>query len=69
MGLTDYTFGDKRFFQSGVGYERERIKYLLDTSIDCKCDEKCVTDVNIYAFVLEELGIDLFKLIDRDVDD
>jgi len=69
MGLSDYTFGDKRFFQSGVGYERERIKKLLDTSRDCDCSDTCRTDVNIYAFVKEELGIDLFKLIDGDRDE
>jgi hypothetical protein len=46
--------------------EREHIKKILDSSRDCKCKETCKTDVNIYAFVLEELGFDLFKLIDGD---
>jgi len=69
MGLTDYSIGDKKYFNSGREYERERIKDVLDTSIDCECDDKCITDVSIYAFVLEELGIDLFKLIDGETDD
>jgi hypothetical protein len=69
MGLTDYSINDKKYFNSGREYERERIKDVLDTTIDCKCDDKCITDVNIYAFVLEELGIDLFKLIDGNSND
>jgi hypothetical protein len=64
MGLLDYSISDKKYFNSGREYERERIKKLLDTTIDCRCDESCTTDVNIYSFVLEELGIDLFNLID-----
>lgn len=69
MGLTDYTVSDKGYWEAGRKHERERIKNVLDTSRDCDCSETCKTDVNIYAFVLEELGIDLFKLIDGDRDD
>jgi hypothetical protein len=69
VGLTDYTIGDKRFFQSGVSYEQERILKLLDTSRMCKCSDICITDINIYAFVKEELGIDLFELIKPKDDD
>jgi len=47
----------------GADYERERIIRLLDTSRMCTCKPTCRTDINIYAFVLEELGIDLFKLL------
>ena len=43
--------------------ERERIMKLLDTTRMCTCKPTCKTDINIYAFVLEELGVDLFKLI------
>lgn len=43
--------------------ERERIMKLLDTTRMCTCKPTCQTDINIYAFVLEELGVDLFKLI------
>jgi hypothetical protein len=50
----------------GRAKEREAIKKLLDTSRDCECSDTCKTDVNIYAFVKEELGFDLFKLIDRE---
>jgi hypothetical protein len=69
MGLTDYTVSDKKYWQAGRKYEVERIRKLLDTSRDCDCSDTCRTDVNIYAFVKEELGIDLFKLIDGDADD
>ncbi len=31
MGLTDYTISDKKYFQAGVEYERERILKLLET--------------------------------------
>ena len=63
MGLTDYSILDKRYFNSGREHEQERILKLLDTSRMCTCTDNCRTDVNIYAFVKEELGIDLFKLI------
>lgn len=63
MGLTDYSILDKRYFNSGREYEQERILKLLDTSRDCTCKDTCRTDINIYAFVKEELGIDLFELI------
>ncbi len=29
MGLTDYTISDKKYFQAGVEYERERIVKLI----------------------------------------
>jgi hypothetical protein len=67
--VKDYTITDKKYFNSGREHERERIKNILDTSRDCECDDRCITDVNIYAFVLEELGIDLFNLIDGETDD
>jgi hypothetical protein len=66
MNLKDYTITDKKYFNSGREHERERIKRILDTTRDCDCDDACRTDVNIYAFVLEELRLDLFKLIDED---
>jgi hypothetical protein len=64
MGLLDYSISDKKYFNSGREHERQIIKKLLDTSRHCQCGDICQTDVNIYAFVLEELGIDLFNLID-----
>lgn len=69
MGLTDYSILDKRYFNSGREYEQERILKLLDTSRICTCKDDCITDVNIYAFVKEELGVDLFKLIKGETDD
>jgi hypothetical protein len=66
MGLLDYSITDKKYFNSGREYERERIKKLLDISRACDCKDSCKTDVNIYAFVKEELGLDLFRLIDGD---
>jgi hypothetical protein len=38
MGLTDYTFGDKRFFQSGVRHEQENIIKLLKENSRCRID-------------------------------
>jgi hypothetical protein len=69
MGLLDYSISDKKYFNSGREHERERIKRLLDTSRDCDCNGVCKTDVNVYAFVKEELGLDLFKLIDGEQND
>jgi hypothetical protein len=69
MGLTDYSILDKRLFESGRAHEQERILKLLDTSRMCTCKDDCITDVNIYAFVKEELGVDLFKLIKGETDD
>jgi hypothetical protein len=66
MSLEDYTIADKKYFNSGREHERERIKRIIDTPRMCQGHEDCKTDVNIYAFVLEELGLDLFKLIDED---
>jgi hypothetical protein len=63
MGLTDYSILDKRYFNSGMEHEQERILKILDTSRTCTCTDNCRTDINIYAFVKEELGIDLFNLI------
>lgn len=37
MGLTDYTVGDKKLWQAGRDYERERIIKLLE---DTYADEK-----------------------------
>lgn len=50
----------------GADYELKRILKVLDTSRMCTCKPTCKTDINIYAFVLEELGIDLFKLLKED---
>lgn len=69
MGLLDYSVSDKKYFNSGREYEQDRILKLLDTSRMCTCKDNCVTDINIYAFVKEELGIDLFKLIKGETDD
>jgi hypothetical protein len=66
MGLTDNTVADKRFFESGRAHEQERILKLLDSTRMCICRDTCKTDVNIYAFVKEELGIDLFELVKKD---
>jgi hypothetical protein len=63
MGLLDYSVSDKKYFNSGREYERERILKLLDTSRPCTCADDCRTDINIYAFLKEETGVDLFKLI------
>jgi hypothetical protein len=63
MGLLDYTISDKKYFNSGREYEQERILKLLDTSRMCTCKDDHVTDVSVYAFVKEELGIDLLELI------
>ena len=38
MGLTDYTLGDKRFFESGREYENEKIISLLKENSKCKLD-------------------------------
>lgn len=69
MGLTDYSILDKRYFNSGREYEQERILKLLDTSRICTCEDDCITDINIYAFVKEELGVDLFELIKGETND
>jgi hypothetical protein len=63
MGLLDYSVSDKKYFNSGREYERERILKILDTSRLCTCTDNCRTDINIYAFLKEETGLDLFKLI------
>jgi hypothetical protein len=34
MGLTDYTISDKKYFQAGIEYERERIIKLLESIED-----------------------------------
>lgn len=58
---------EKRFWtegiKEGIQKEQERILKLLDSSRGCTCKPSCRTDINIYAFVKEELGIDLFELI------
>jgi hypothetical protein len=51
----------------GVQAEQERIIKLLDTSRMCSCSPNCKTDINIFAFVLEELGINLTDLIKNGV--
>jgi hypothetical protein len=38
MGLTDYTISDKKYFQAGVEYERERILNLRKEIINCVVD-------------------------------
>lgn len=43
--------------------EREQIIKLLDTSRQCTCSPACKTDVNVVAFVLEELKLNLMDLI------
>jgi hypothetical protein len=63
MGLLDYSVSDKKYFNSGREYEKERILRLLDTSRPCTCTDDCRTDINIYAFLKEEIGVDLFELI------
>lgn len=62
--LDDYDMeGFNLGYQAGTLNERERILRLLDTTRICSCKETCRTDINIYAFLKEELGVDLFKLI------
>jgi hypothetical protein len=34
MGLTDYTISDKKYFQAGVEYERERILKWVEATTD-----------------------------------
>lgn len=41
----------------------ERIIKLLDTSRMCNCKPPCRTDINVVAFIIEELNIDIIKLI------
>ena len=55
-------------YVAGIEQEQERILKLLDTTRMCNCKPSCRTDINIYAFVLEELGIDLFKLTKGELD-
>jgi len=50
-------------YEAGVKDTEERIIKLLDTNRICNCSPTCKTDVNVFAFVLEELGINLFDLI------
>jgi len=38
MGLSDYTISDKKYFQAGVDYERERILGLRKQIINCVVD-------------------------------
>jgi hypothetical protein len=38
MGLSDYTISDKKYFQAGVEYERERILALKKEIINCVID-------------------------------
>jgi hypothetical protein len=41
----------------------ERIIKLLDTSRQCTCSASCKTDINVVAFIIEELKLDIIKLI------
>lgn len=41
----------------------ERIIKLLDTTRMCTCNPKCKTEVNAVAFLIEELKLDIIKLI------
>lgn len=41
----------------------ERIIKLLDTSRQCTCSPDCKTEVNAVAFLIEELKLDIIKLI------
>lgn len=43
--------------------EREQIIKLLDTSRQCTCSPACRTEVNAVAFLIEELKLDIIKLI------
>lgn len=40
MGLSDYTISDKKYFQAGVEYERERIIKLVTNSQAINSDQK-----------------------------
>lgn len=40
MGLTDYTISDKKYFESGRNYERERITKLLEELVTKLDDAK-----------------------------
>lgn len=41
----------------------ERIIKLLDTTRQCTCSDSCKTDINVVAFIIEELKLDITKLI------
>lgn len=58
-----FNLGMSKGIEIGKEQELERISKVLDTTRMCTCKPTCITDINIYAFVLEELGIDLFKLL------
>jgi hypothetical protein len=58
MGLTDYTVSDKKYWQAGRDYERERIIKLLEVHaehIDCELGcypEDCSAPSYAYAIEL-----------------
>ena len=43
MGLTDYTLGDKKLWQAGRDFERERIIKIITKRMqyDCRCKCEC----------------------------
>ena len=53
----------KKYWQAGRDYERERIIKLLDTTRMCHCNPKCETDINVVAFLIEELRLNVIDLI------
>jgi hypothetical protein len=57
------------WFQAGVIGERERIIKLLDTTRMCHCNPKCETDINVVAFLIEELGLNVIDLIKEGQDE
>jgi hypothetical protein len=50
----------------GTVDERAYILKLLDTPRACECKEGCRTDIHIVAFILEELGINIFSLLSNE---
>lgn len=48
MGLTDYTVSDKKYFESGRKYERERIIKLLEDYIPNFYELSANTDAGKY---------------------
>lgn len=54
---------ERQCYDWGWEDAEERIIKLLDTTRICTCKPECITDINIVAFVIEELGINLIDLI------
>ncbi len=58
MGLTDYTISDKKYFQAGVEYERERIIKNIQERVNdlrsCHKDDNCQEFARLIESFIEE---------------